>query len=563
MALLHITYGAVSGMINYGDFFLPLDNKEYQDKIFNEVIELGNRFYSGELREGKVLSYRSPKELKSIVKESLPKKGVGIEGTLDILKDPIAKYSIAQFDQNYLAFPDSGNCIPAMVGDIFAKFLNQNMIAFSRSAPIATFIEIQLLEWLRELIGYEYKSLDKINSLSEVSGMVTTGGHMSNHIAILSALNKQFPEIKMDGLTGIRVKPTIILSGAIAHYSFTTASHHLGIGRDAIVSAESSEDFTTNIESVEELLKNPPKGRKPFMVVGVAGNAKTSQLDNLRLLADLCEKYKVWFHVDACHGGSLLFSQSYRSLLDGIERADSVSLDPHKGLFLPYPLSFVMFKRRDTLTEFTRYDKEVRDGSSWDLGYITPFYGSRGFESLKMYLTIKALGVDSIGKIMDDRQELAKQVAVLIRKSKLFSIFNAMEFYRMSFVYYPEKFRKLVDRAGVGKHQRIAIKKVIDEYTHRINEELYISGKLSLDEFKLNDLGNSTGLDIDDKFTVISVTIGNPKLGLESVRQSLQELFMLCSKYEDEFGERIEAILGDFEISEEKSDNTNFGPAGW
>src|SRR5258708_19508324 len=107
------------------------------------------------------------------------------------------------------------------------------MISVSRSDASARFGEIQLIEWIRQLIGFEYKSLDKVNALSEVSGMVTSGGHMSNHVAMLAALNSNFPQIKKEGLSSLDFQPAVIMAGDISHYSHTSAAHHFGIGHDA------------------------------------------------------------------------------------------------------------------------------------------------------------------------------------------------------------------------------------------------------------------------------------------------------------------------------------------
>ena len=523
---------------------------------------MGKDFLNGSSRDDRALAYESPDRLKSMVAQKLPKDGIGIEGILQEFSDLIAKYSIAQFDDGYLAFPDSGNALPAMAADIFSKFLNQNLIAFSRSAPIATFIEIQLIEWLRQLIGHEHKDLDAIESLADVSGMVTTGGHMANHIAVLTALNTAFPNIKTEGLTSLNEKPVIILAGDISHYSFVTAAHHLGLGRDSIVSVASTGDYRTDARNVEEVLANPPKDTRPFMAVGIAGNAKTTQIDDIEELADVCEQHNTWLHIDACHGGSLLFSKKYRSMLKGIERADSVSIDPHKGLFMAYPLSFILFKRRGDLVVYTRYEEEVRDGSSWDLGFITPFYGSRGFESLKLYSTIKCFGIDGLADIIDERQDLALKMADVLKDNENICMLNDVEFYRMSFVYLPRGIREDITSRQLSMQQRTDIRDLIEEYTHRINEELYVDGRLILDEFKLSDLNNSTKLNLDGKMTVMSATLGNPNQSTEKIGQSLQLLFDKCQAYRKEYQLRYRKI-----VTENARSTTNktgsYGPAGW
>lgn len=547
----------------YDKYFLPLTNRAEEKRLFRKLNKLCSDFFTGKTRNKKFLVYQTTDQLKNIVSEKIPNKGVGLDKMFELMEQVVGRYSISQFDPDFFAFPDSGNAIPTLFGDIYSKFLNQNLIAVSRSAPIATFIEIQLIEWLRQLIGYEYKSMKNIKSLSEVSGMVSSGGHMSNHVALLAALNTAFPQIKKKGLSSLNFQPAVIMAGDISHYSHTSAAHHLGIGQDAALFSKSTSKYKTNIESVEDILKNPPRGKKPFMVVGVAGNSRTTGIDDIRKLAMLCKKFKVWFHVDACHGGSLIFSKKYKKMLCGIELADSVSLDPHKGLFSPYPISFILFKKRDTLVQFTRYEEKVREGLSWDLGYINPFFGSRGFESLKIWLLIKTLGIKVIGKIIDDRQILAKYCFNLISNSKYFCILNDMDFYRMTFVYYPYKVKKYVDSHRLSIEQKQSIKKVIDEFTHKINEALYTSGSLCLDEFQLHDLGNFTGLDPVDRFVIMSVTMGNPKQTKVSIKKSLGKLLGKARIEENSFRERVEEIVRSNKTQVGKTTENLHGPAGW
>ena len=207
--------------------------------------------------------------------------------------------------------------------------MNQNLIAVDRSAPVATFVEIQVIEWLRELVGYASASLSALRGVRDVAGLWTTGGHLSNHVAMLTALGHRFSEIRERGLRGLDTQPTVIMAGPIAHYSHSDAAFHLGLGWNAVVAVAAQATYTTDPASVEAALRDPPAGTTPFMVVGVAGNCGTTGLDDLASLADVCERYGVWFHADACHGGSLIFNERLRRRhLTGLERVDSVSLDP-------------------------------------------------------------------------------------------------------------------------------------------------------------------------------------------------------------------------------------------
>lgn len=549
----------------YRDHFIIPSKK--QKNLIKKTLDLSFSFFDGTLRNNKFLRYKSAEYFRKKLDCPLPKNTRKIEDSLKDLRS-IGKYSIAQFDLNYLSFPDSGNSLVSMMGTIFSKFLNQNLIGFDRSAPIATFVEIQLIEWLRELIGYKSKPLKDIESLSDVSGMWTTGGHMSNHIAILAALNKKFPEIKQKGISNLKFSPVILLSKKISHYSIEAAAHHLGLGKNSIIDIPVYEDFTTNCSKVKEIIESLPKNKKPFMIVSVAGNTRTSSIDDLLGISKICQKYNIWNHVDACHGGSLFFSNRLKKkYLKGINLSDSVTIDPHKGLFVTYPSSYVLFKDRKTLTTFSRYEKECYEGNVWDLGFITPFFGSRGFESLNLWLFIKSIGKKGLEETVEYREKIARYAEKLVLESGFFVTLNKMDFYRMAFIFCPKIIHEYIQKYG-SSFSNIQIQKIrnlIDNVNHKINQCLYESGKLCLDEYKLHDVGNVVGLGTDDRFTVFAITIGNPLYTEKSIKHSLSILFKESRKEKKRMIEKFFKIIRSNcdSYDEYKNKNLPFGPAGW
>ncbi len=539
------------------DFFIWKYNAQ-QEKVLDKVVKLWLDFIDWKLRDNKILKYRSPCFFKENIDQKLPREKIKLEEVLELLKK-IGEYSIAQSDINYLAFPDSANSMPWMMWAIFSKFLNQNLIAFDRSAPIATFIEIQLIEWFRFLIGYDYKNLKDVNSLSEVSWMWTTWWHLSNHIAILSALNYAFPEIKYKWLSSLDYQPIILLSKKISHYSLDAAVHHLWIWKDNIIDIPVKENFTTDFDAIDSILKSLPSYKKPFMVVSVAGNTRTTNIDNLEKMWQFCKKNKLWLHTDACHGWSLLFAKKLKNqYLKWIETSDSVTIDPHKWLFLPYSSSYVIFKRRDILTQFSRYEEECKSWNSRDLGYITPFLWSRWFDSLPIRLMIKTMWIKWIEKEILHRYNISKYWESLINNSGFFIPLNKMELYRMAFVYCPKKIKTCLK-----KHldKKAEIQKLISQYTHKINQKLYVEWNVCLDEYKLHDVANNVGLSIDDRYTVMAISSWNPLTTKKSIKESLMVLFDEAKKEETNFINDFNNIINFDQNVIWKNYNT--WPAGW
>ena len=537
-----------------------------QRKFLKGVFDLGLAFYDGTARQGKTIQYLDNNDLKKMFVESLPREGMSLEKLLSFYEEKVAAYSIAQSDQRYLSFPDTGNSIAALGADILSVFLNQNLIAIDRSAPTGTFIEMQLILWLRDLIGYEVTSLDSESlTLNDIGGMWTSGGNMSNHVAVLVALQSRFPTIKQSGLYGLNTRPVMILAKGIEHFSFASAANSLGLGKDGIVWAEPNADYTTNSESVEKCIEQSvQQNLTPYIIVCVAGNCRTTSIDKIKNLKKVCEKYGIWLHVDACHGGSLLFSKDYRHLLEGIQFADSVSLDPHKGLFVPYPSSYVLFKDPKTLGSFARYPDKVSDPDCLDLGLIMPFYGSRGFSSLKLWSLIKHLGTEGISKIIQLRADVNLRLTHKLEEMKLFVMFNENTFYRQAFVFCPQSVRSFLDQIVKDEIDTKTVVKIINYYTEEFCQYLYKKGEVIFDLFAISDLSNKVGFGRVEKYTTMAMAIGHPVINKEIESKILEIIKDAGDIFSKKMLKELEKLYLSSEVSERPEKLLkNQSPASW
>lgn len=520
------------------------------------TIDLGLEFMYGEARDDKVIVHKHPDEIREIIAEALPRSGLTFQNVLNQVRDDIAKYSIAQGDPRYFAFPDSGNAISALSGSILSPMFNQNLIAFDRSAPAATFVEIQVVEWLRELIGYEALPIKEMAGIRDMAGLWTSGGHMSNHIAMLIALGDCFPAAREKGLRGLEETPRVVMSGPIAHYSHRDSAFHFGVGWGNVDLVGAHPDFTSDPMAIDEALANCPDGSKVFMVVGVAGNCRTTGLDNLLEIGEVCRKHGVWFHVDACHGGNLIFSDKLRQeLLAGIESADSVSIDPHKGLFTPYPSSYVLFREREKLCQLSRHEATVMKDGAWDLGLVMPFFGSRGFESLRTWMMMKELGVEKIGGLVERRNVIMKYFEASIQKASNFIALNDIDYYRQTLVFCPKNLVPCLRALSPESKEKAA--KIISQYTSKLNTTLYEGGMVCFDEHTLADLANRVGLDAKRTFTILGACIGNPLIGKAEVDYAVG----LLNNCAESLVEELVIDLNRLETAVEET--TLAGPAGW
>lgn len=533
------------------------DAREGHEQDLVETVRVGLDFLHGAEPDQPFLRYAEPNALRKSIAQPLPVEGTGFGDVLAEVNDVVARYSIGQGHSRYLAFPDSGNALAALAGNLLSPLLNQNLIAVDRSAPSATFVEAQVIEWLRELVGYPTVALTDLRGVKDVSGLWTTGGHLSNHIAMLAALGQAFPDARKHGLRALDTQPAVVMAGPIAHYSHSDAAFHLGLGWDSILSVGAEEGYTTDPAAVDRLLSDPPSGRTPFMVVGVAGNCRTTGLDDLEALGEVCRRHGVWFHVDACHGGSLIFNERLRQQhLRGIEQADSVSLDPHKGLFTPYPSSYVLFRDREVLTQFSRHTATVMEDDCWDLGLITPFLGSRGFQSLPTWMLLRHIGTRALGAMVEARQALVRYLERRLDETGLFVRLNDVDFYRMAFVFCPPAVRGALTGLDAADRQRAA--KVVSAYTSRVNTALYQSGEVCFDEHSLADLGDRVGAGRGVGYTIMAACPGNPLVTRADLDIAVERLVAEAQPLVESM---LEEILGQSERSSYAPRLS--GPAGW
>ncbi len=516
----------------------PSKKASNDDDFFNVFVKKGLDFFSGKLRGHKIVNYQTPRELKKILSDLIPQKPI-TKQKLNKTLDLIGKFSISQADKKYLAFPDTGNSKHAIGGAIYSQFLNQNQIAFDKSSPLGTIIEIQLIEWLRELIGYEVLPLEKIDKLSQVGGMWTSGGNLSNYISLLTALNNKFDSVKEKGLASLKKKPVLIMAGGIEHYSYKSACSWLGLGADSIIWSKPGENYTSSAENFGKTIKKIAKDKVLFYAVAIAGNCRTSGIDNISAIADVCKKYNLWFHVDACHGGSLLFSKKYKKLLKGIEKADSVSLDPHKSLFIPYSSSYILFKKPEVMNVYSRYPEKVNVENYLDLGLTTPFFGSRGFESLKFWLAIKGMGINTISKLVERRHKLAKYWYDLLLKNENVIVLNDLEFYRITFVVFPKKKLKVISQ--INDKEKVV--SVISKYTKTISDKIYKNGKVCVDEFKVKDFNRKITNDDNLTYVVMGTTIGNPSTDEKNLTQADKILTQTINKFIKQYNKELDLLI--------------------
>lgn len=502
-----------------GNDFISPHNREEVVQQLEKIIRLGVDF---KLRQfiGKSASYE---ELYDIFDEKMPSTGQSLPNLISLVENKIFPYSTNFASPYAMAFPDAGNSTAAIAGALLSDFINQNLINWHPCAPAGTVIEIIVLNWIRELIGYDV--IDKPTTPMDVGGVITTGGVSSNTIAQLIAREIAIPKTMTNGLHGAKNEIVSIIPNGIDHYSTRLSMGWLGLGENSIIHAP-TEHFKYDIAKLSSIMHELHKqGKKIMSLTAYAGDSRSMTCDDFVRLRELCDTYNTWFHVDGCHGTQLLFSEKLKSKVRGIELADSVTLDPHKVLNVPYVASILILRNPSNIMKIQR-PEDIITGEDHSFGQITPFFGSRSFLSLKLYLLIKNLGKSGLGAIIECRHETARLLASKIIQNKNFTLINPkVDINSVIFLYNPEDMQALKNTDA-----NLYLKK-LNKLNAQIHTKLLNDGKIWLHNFNIPDLSNALELGSNQIIRPLRYMSGNPLV----TEQHLDEMLA----YVEEYGSKI------------------------
>lgn len=522
--------------------YLKKEKKDLQKKIFYKVMEIGLNF---KLRD-KVVNLASFDELMNNFCEVFPKNGLDIEILLNKIEEKLIPFSMNYASPYAMAFPDSGNATAGIAGDILSAFLNQNLINWLPCSPVATIIEMIVLNWFRELVGFP--CVKELKSPVDVGGLVTSGGVSSNTIALLLAREKTFPGVMRNGMASLNNDYCIIVPEAINHYSSRLSAGWLGLGEHNVVQGP-VKDFKYNLASLKELIRDLNKAdKKPFFLVCYAGDSRSMTCDDFRSLHELCRTFHIWMHVDGCHGTQLLFSEKHKFKLDGIELADSITFDPHKTLNVPYSISLLMFKDQKNL-ELIRRPEDIITGEEHSFGQLTPFFGSKAFFSLKLYMLLKNLGLNELQRVINTRCEMAQILADKITRHDYFLLINPkIDINSVIFMYCPKFLYKeiLKDKTLIN---------MLNTVNEAIQKKLLATGEIWLHTFNIPDLSNIFGFGIKSLLRPLRFMSGNPILEKKHVDFMLEKICKYGAIELNRFYPKIQFNIPEI-ISDDENNNS-------
>jgi aromatic-L-amino-acid decarboxylase len=323
--------------------------------------------------------------------EPLPQRGQSYESLLDFLFQDAIPRSFNAAGPGYLAYVPGGGLFHSAVADLIADAVNR-YVGVCAAAPALVQLEANVIRWFCEIIGLPKGS----------GGVLTPGGSLANFTAIVTARKALLPD---DFLRG-----TLYCSNQV-HHSFQKAANLAGFPYANIRELPVDEHFRIRIDALREAVaRDRAEGWTPFLVAGSAGTTATGAVDDLEELARVAREEQMWFHVDGAYGALFMLTERGRAALRGIEQADSLILDPHKTLFLPFGTGALLVRdarllRRahsshaDYLPDMQEEDELV------DFCEISPEL-SRDFRGLRVWLPLKMFGIEPFREQLDEKLDL-------------------------------------------------------------------------------------------------------------------------------------------------------------
>lgn len=464
---------------------LELSKEEMQDfgyKVVDAVIE------HFETQNDKYpVAIASRMEMDNLFSEDVPQNAMPANEVLKfVLENVMTQSNVMSHPKSYAFVPGPSNYISVM-SDTLATGFN----IFSGGwvvSPAAAELEIITLNWLLQLFNFPVK---------KGGGIFTSGGSMANLTALATARKVK---------CGEDFSKAIIYLSDQAHSSNIKAINILGFKKEQIRIIPTDMDFKFSINKLKNAIaKDKVEGLHPFCLIASAGTTNTGTVDPLNEMASICKKENIWLHVDGAFGAAAILSKNGKKLLKGIEKADSITVDPHKWLFQPYEIGCLLVQNHKwlsgTFTEKPVYLRDIEGNPSEINFYDHGIELTRHFRALKFYMSIKTFGLNAFRKAIEYSIYLAEQVESELRKSDKWEVVSPATLAIINFRYNPVK-------------EKWSEKK-LDEINQKISAKMIASREALLVTTILQGQ------------VVLRMCLINPRTTIEHVKSSLE----LCEKF--------------------------------
>lgn len=364
-----------------------VDNWEYLNKC---IFEYGNEFLQ---KIPKLPTYVAEDHSKLLEELPLSENPKPIEACLENIKKSVDISGINPTSGGHLGYIPGGGIPIAALGDYIAALTNRYSGVYFAS-PGAVRMENILIEWMAQIMGYPQNS----------GGNLTSGGSIATLIAVTTAR-------KAHGLRGRDFEHCVVYTTSYTHHSAIKAIGIIGMEECTIRKIGVDDSYRMCPDSLKEAIKNDKKsGKIPWLLVSSAGNTDTGMVDPLDVVGDIAKQEGLWHHVDAAYGGFFALVSECDDVLKGLHNSDSIIIDPHKGLFIPYGSGAVLIKDSQKMRAAHSYqanymqDADLRETSPAD---VSPEF-SRHFRGLRLWLPLQILGIKVFREALEEKILLAR-----------------------------------------------------------------------------------------------------------------------------------------------------------
>ncbi len=410
------------------------------------------------------------REIRGKLDRELPVEGRDFGSLLAEFRDVIVPATRHNAHPRFFGYVASPGTAAAAYADLLASALNSNVTSW-RSAPGPTELERVTIDWIKRIIGYP----------AGAEGLFISGGSLANLSGLAAARDAKAPlRVEEAGCQALE-RPLRLYMSSECHHSVAKAAGLLGIGHDNVrvvgVDARLRIDTRALEGAIEEDLA---AGLQPFCVVASAGTVGTGACDPLDAVADVAAKHGLWFHVDGCYGGFAVLAPSKRDLFRGLERADSVALDPHKWLYVPSDCSCVLYRdparARATFGHEADYIRVLTHHAD-DEAYAFWDYGpelTRRFRALKVWMMLAHVGTRALGEAIEGNCRCARHLADLVEQADDCELLAPVGLSIFCFRYAPPAMKAALAQADPA--QRAALDRELDALNERILAEVQRGG---------------------------------------------------------------------------------------
>jgi aromatic-L-amino-acid decarboxylase len=340
----------------------------------------------------------------------------------------LAPHQLNAYHPGQLSYFTPPPLMLSIVGELLAQ-VSQQGVDIWHAAPVGAFVEEEVVRWLTDLVGYPTPVPGDPDG---PFGILTSGGVMANFMAMALVRDIHLPRLAglHEPARGRHLEGVRVYSSDQTHFSIARALDELGFPEDTLSIVQTEAEFRLRAGAVEHAIRaDRAAGLRPLAISAVAGSTNTGSIDDLPELADLASREDLWLHVDAAYGGAARFSPELTGRLEALERADSITVDPHKWFFQAYDIGALLVRRRrDLVDTFHRSPEYYRGSDANEVAADSPekavlnFYqhgmeGTRRWRALKLWMSWKHVGTRGFARLVEDNVRVANHLARRVAES--------------------------------------------------------------------------------------------------------------------------------------------------